>query len=134
MGAISAEHARVITDTMHALPCEVREEHFDEIEADLAGYARQFGLDQFRLIARHLADVLDPDGNPARREYRERQRALNLRQRPDGSVTGSFEGTAEFGEALLTLWTSSPRRSPRPTARRTRAPRRSAATTGCSTR
>jgi hypothetical protein len=102
-GAISAEHARVITATIQAFPVEVREENFEEIEPELANYARQFGLDQFRLLARHLGAVLDPDGTLTDAKYRDRQRALNLRQRPDGSVTGSFEGTAGFGEALQTL-------------------------------
>jgi hypothetical protein len=102
-GAISVEHARTITATIKALPESVREENFDEIEPQLAGYARQFGLDQFRLLARHLVDVLDPDGTLRDAKHRERQRALNIKQRPDGSVTGNFEGTAEFGEALLSL-------------------------------
>jgi hypothetical protein len=102
-GAISVEHARVITATIKAMPVEVWEERFEVIEPQLAGYARQFGLDQFRLLARHLGDVLDPDGTLRDAKHRERQRALNVKQRPDGSVSGSFEGTAEFGEALLTL-------------------------------
>jgi hypothetical protein len=102
-GAISPEHARTVVSTVNALPVEVREETFEQIEAQLACYARQFGLDQFRLLARHLGDVLDPDGTLRDAKHRERQRALNIEQRPDGSVSGSFEGTAEFGEALLSV-------------------------------
>ena len=102
-GAISVEHARIITTTIRALPAQVREESFEQVEPELADYARRFGLDQFRLLARHLSDVLDPDGTLRDAKYRERQRALIVKQRPDGSVAGSFEGTAEFGETLLSV-------------------------------
>ena len=102
-GAISPEHARVITATIAALPAERAGGEFDEIEPELAGYARRFGLDQFRLLARHLGDVLDPGRHPPRRQVPGAAAGLNVRQRPDGSVSGSFEGTAEFGEALLSL-------------------------------
>ena len=87
----------------------------------MAGYARRFGLDQFRLLARHLGDVLDPDGVLRDAKYRDRQRGLNIRQRPDGSVTGSFEGTAEFGEALLSLLDKTA--APKPEADGTKDPR-----------
>jgi hypothetical protein len=120
-GAISPEHARVITSTIHALPADVREESFEQIESELAGYARQITLDQFRLLARHLGDVLDPDGTLKDAKYRDRQRGLSVRQRPDGSVTGSFEGTAEFGETLLTLLDKTA--APRPETDGTKDPR-----------
>jgi hypothetical protein len=81
----------------------VREEKFDQVEPELADYARRFGLDQFRLLARHLGEVLNPDGILRDATYRDRQRGLTIRQRPDGSVTGGFEGTAALGEALLAI-------------------------------
>ena len=44
-----------------------------------------------------------PTASCATPTYRDRQRGLTLNQRPDGSVTGSFDGTATLGEALLTV-------------------------------
>ncbi|HEY2673732.1 MAG TPA: DUF222 domain-containing protein [Rugosimonospora sp.] len=93
----------MISSTIQGLPVQLRDEVFEEVEPELAGYARRFGLDQFRLLARHLGSVLDPDGVLKDAKYRERQRGLSFRQRPDGSVSGSFEGTAEFAEALLSV-------------------------------
>ena len=37
-----AQHAKVVIDTVEALPDAVRAEHEDQVEADLVGYARQF--------------------------------------------------------------------------------------------
>jgi hypothetical protein len=103
VGAVSPEHARIISSTINGLPVEVREDSFEEVEPELAGYARQFGLDQFRLLARHLGAVLDPDGVLNDAKHRDRQRGLSFRQRPDGSICGTFEGTVEFAEALLSI-------------------------------
>ena len=133
-GAISVEHARVVTGTIKALPAALRDEQFDEIEAELVDYARRFNLDQFRLLARHLGDVLDPDGSLRDAKYRERQRALNVRQRPDGSVSGSFEGTAEFGEALLAILDKCAAPKPEADGVKDRGLPPSGGTTVCSTR
>ena len=55
-----------------------------------------------KIVARRLIETVDPDGVLRDVEYRDRRRSLVIHQRADGSVVGTFDGTAEFGELLLT--------------------------------
>jgi hypothetical protein len=56
-----------------------------------------------RLIARRVADTLDPDGTLASDADRTRRRQLDVHQRPDGSATVRGELDAVCAEALLTV-------------------------------
>jgi hypothetical protein len=88
-GEIGTGQLRVITETMVLLPTSVPEPARERVEADLAGYARDFDPRRLRIIARRMLDVLDPDGpepaddptpaTPARGE-------LWLRDRRDGRL------------------------------------------------
>ncbi|MGH3825083.1 MAG: DUF222 domain-containing protein [Pseudonocardiaceae bacterium] len=92
-GKIGTGQLRVITETMVLMPASVPEPARERVEADLAGYARDFDPRRLRIIARRMVDFLDPDGpepandptsvTPARGE-------LWLRDRRDGCL--GFEG------------------------------------------
>ena len=99
-GEISDRHARIIVKTIEKLPDELRAEHGAEIERDLVGYAERFDPHHVARLAEHIRYCYDPDGTLDDLEERENSRAISVQQRPDGSVSGSFDGTAEFGEFL----------------------------------
>ena len=102
-GEISPKHAALIGDTIDKLPSSVDEA--GEVaghEAFLVDQARQFTPETLKIVARRLLETVDPDGVLRDVEYRDRRRSLVIHQRPDGSVFGTFDGTAEFGELLLT--------------------------------
>ena len=100
-GAISPAHARIVTTTIDTLPADIRDERFDELEGFLVSQARQFAPPTLARVARRLSETLAPDGKEP--GYRDRIRHLTIRQRPDGSSSGSFELTAHATEALLTV-------------------------------
>lgn len=89
-GEIGTGQLRVITETMLLMPTTVPEPARERVEAQLAGYARDFDPRRLRILARRLLDVVDPDGSeptvddptpatPARGE-------LWLRARRDGRL------------------------------------------------
>lgn len=61
-GQIGTGQLKVITETMVLLPASVPEPARERVEADLAGYARDFDPRRLRIIAQRMVDVLDPDG------------------------------------------------------------------------
>jgi hypothetical protein len=88
-GEIGAGQLRVITETMGATPASVPEPVRERVEADLAGYARDFDPRRLRTIAHRVLAHLDPDGSkpaddpaPATRTRGE----LWLRDRRDGRL------------------------------------------------
>ena len=128
-GSISPAAAAVIVRTVDALPGAVQTV---EVEAELVGYATTLDVDALGKAAQRLRGYYDQDGTLKEADHRERRREFTLRQRPDGSVHGSFEGTAELGEHLHTLFAAlaapapRDRRRQRPPHRRAAAPRRAA--------
>ena len=62
-GEIGAGQLRVITETMGATPASVPEPVRERVEADLAGYARDFDPRRLRTIAHRVLAHLDPDGS-----------------------------------------------------------------------
>ena len=100
-GSICPAAAGLIVRTVDKLP-----EGADsvQVENDLVGYARTLDLDAFGKAAQLMGHCYNPDGQFKEAEYRERRREINMSQRPDGSVHGSFEGTAEFGEHLQAVF------------------------------
>ena len=99
-GEISERHASVIVATVDKLPDAVQAAHGEQIERDLVRYARQFEPNQLRTLALKISHCYDPDGRLTDVGYREKHRELSFAQRPDGSCSGTFEGTAEFAEFL----------------------------------
>ncbi|MGH3694420.1 MAG: DUF222 domain-containing protein [Pseudonocardiaceae bacterium] len=67
-GQIGAGQLKVITDTMAALPASVPEPARERVEADLAGYARDFDPRRLRIIAHRMLAILDPDGPEPRED------------------------------------------------------------------
>ncbi|MDX1875490.1 HNH endonuclease signature motif containing protein [Mycolicibacterium sp. 120266] len=61
-GAITAEHIRIITKTLKKLPAGVDGPTRADAEAQLATYATAHDPDTLRRLAKHLLEVLDPDG------------------------------------------------------------------------
>ena len=111
-GAISPTQARVVTQTVEALPAEVAADNAHDVEAFLVEQARQFEPRTLRVISRRLLDTVDPDGTLTSDADRQRHRFFTARQRPDGSVYGSFDLEPLAGEALLTVLDTQAR--PRP--------------------
>jgi hypothetical protein len=100
-GELSERHAALIVKTIHDLPLAIRDERGEELEAELVGYALRFDPDQLARLARRLSACLDPDGVLHDAKERDRLRALNVLQRPDGSARINGELTAEAAEYLL---------------------------------
>lgn len=102
-GRISAAHARVVAQTLDALPHAVAAEKDREVELFLVEQAAQFEPRTLRLIARRLLDTVDPDGTLSDEADRARRRHVTTTRRADGSVHGSFDLEPLTGEALLTV-------------------------------
>jgi hypothetical protein len=111
-GMISERHARVIVDTVARLPEAVQAEHGEQIETELVGFADRFDPHQLAKLGLRISAYYDPDGRDAEVGYRDKHRTLSLHQRPDGSCSGSFEGTAEFAEFLQTTFDAFARPTP----------------------
>ncbi len=88
---------------MSALPHAVAAEHDRAVEEFLTGQARMVTPASLRLIARRVADTLDPDGTLTEEADRVRRRGLDVQQRPDGSATVRGELDAVCAEALLSV-------------------------------
>src|SRR4051794_38158741 len=100
-GAIGPAAAAVIVRTVDRLPDGAPTE---QVEIDLVGHARTLDVDALNKAAELIRYCYDQDGQYADAKHRDRTRDFTLHQRPDGSVHGSFEGTAEFGEQLQGLF------------------------------
>ncbi|HZC53582.1 MAG TPA: DUF222 domain-containing protein [Mycobacterium sp.] len=99
-GSLSERQARIITATIDKLPEQLREEHWDEIETDLVGYAQRFDPIGLAKIAERIRYCYDPDGSLDDVEYRAKQRGFSLNKRADGSAKLSGEATPELTELL----------------------------------
>jgi hypothetical protein len=106
-GQLGVGQLRVITQTLAALPASVPEPVRERVEADLAGYARNFAPRALRVIAGRIVATLDPDG-PAPRDDEPVTGApargeLWLRDRRDGRL--GLEGwlDAEHGAMVRSL-------------------------------
>lgn len=84
-GAISAEHASVITRAIKKIPAPLKAEYAVDLEVSLVEAARQFQPLQVARLAQRALAMLDPDGaEPDDREH-ERQRGGVLCDNADGS-------------------------------------------------
>ncbi|HEY8827919.1 MAG TPA: DUF222 domain-containing protein [Jatrophihabitantaceae bacterium] len=101
-GAISPAHARIITDSVQALPAVVQAEHHESVQEFLVEQAHVLNPRQLAQVAHRLRDTLDPDGTLADERDRHRRRDLRIRRRSDGSAHVEGELTALCAEALLT--------------------------------
>ena len=81
-GAISPAHARVITHTVFKLPAAVRAEHGAQVEQLLVTHAAQFDPSVLAKLARHVLDVLNPDGTHDNEHDRDRKRDFTMTIRP----------------------------------------------------
>ena len=101
-GEISAEHARVIADTVEKLPDEVAAVEDRNVEQGLLAEALTRDPASLARYAEYVRYYLDQDGRYNELAYQERRRYFDFRRRPDGTV--HFEGdlTAEAAEFLET--------------------------------
>lgn len=127
-GQISQRHAAVITHTVTTLPAAVQVTSDLAVEAILLGHAHDLDPRLLKIAARDLAAALDPDGLLT--DEGDRRRQLSCRQRPDGTVHGSFELDPIAGEALLTALDTLAQPQPQPELDGVKDPR-SGATTRC---
>ncbi|MGA9374896.1 MAG: HNH endonuclease signature motif containing protein [Mycobacterium sp.] len=95
-GEITAEHVRIILSTIEQLPAGVDAATRGDAEALLAAIAAEQAPEALRKAARHLLDVIDPDGPEPEDEAAERRAAMR------GFVLGPqrADGMSEFGGVL----------------------------------
>ncbi|MHA3020061.1 HNH endonuclease signature motif containing protein [Mycobacterium sp. BMJ-28] len=95
-GELTSEHVRIITRTMKKLPPYVDEPARADAEALLASYAAVYDPDTLRRLAKHLLDVIDPDGPEPNdddiAERREDRRTFVLEPQDDQGMS-DFHGT-----------------------------------------
>jgi hypothetical protein len=99
--AVSGEHIAVIRAVLAALPPRL-EEHREQLEADLAGWARTFDPRALGLLGRRRLSVLDPDG-PEPRDADPTRSRLSLVEQGTGFAVGGWlgrEDTAVLRTAL----------------------------------
>lgn len=102
-GAISPDHVVRIAKTVASVP----DEHALQVDADLAGLAREFTPSQLGRLGQRMVDALDPDGaEPADPTVTEAQNTLDLKEHEDGSLSGRFELGAESAAVLRPLLSS----------------------------
>ncbi len=63
-GVIDRAHVATVLATLRTLPVTIDDALRIEAEQQLVSYAVDLDADQFRTVAAHLAEVLDPDGTP----------------------------------------------------------------------
>src|SRR5919204_2542965 len=98
--AISERQARIVRETIEKLPEKIRDEHQDEIEAELVGFAERFDPIPLAKLDERIRYCYDPDGTLEDGAYRDKQRDVTLHKRADGSSKLSGECTAELTELL----------------------------------
>ena len=102
-GSISTAHARIVTDTVDALPAAVQAEHDETVETFLVEQAQNFDPKVLAKVAHRISDTLNPDGTEDTERDRARKRELRIARRPDGSAHVEGELTAICTQALLTV-------------------------------
>ena len=86
-GTISAAHARIVTDTVDALPAAVQAEHDQSVETFLVEQAQIFDPKLLAQVAHRLRATLDQDGILADEAHRHRRRDLTIRHAATGPAT-----------------------------------------------
>lgn len=86
--AISAEHVTAIRAVLAALPAHLSAHH-DALEADLAGWARDFDPATVRTLGRRALEYLDPDG-PAPRGTDPASTRFSLTPQGSGYLIGGW--------------------------------------------
>jgi hypothetical protein len=99
-GAISAEHAKVITGVIEELPPAMEPGQVTGVEERLVAEAARFDPSVLARIGRHLLDWINPDGTEDRDTGHERRRHATLTTRRDGCG----ELHARLTPAALAQW------------------------------
>src|SRR6201999_1262410 len=86
-GDISAEHARVIIDTIDELPLDVQAEHAPAVEATLVAESLRFHPKIVGGLGNRIQDQLNPDGVQPSEEEHERRRQASFTHHRDRSAT-----------------------------------------------
>src|SRR6185437_9524670 len=105
-GAISAEHAAAIAETVEKIPAADRAEHAAAVETTLLGHARTVDPRTVWLLGQRILAHLDPDGpSPDQQRLQQAHRQVNLDRLPDstGLLTGRLTPTCQaIWDAILT--------------------------------
>jgi Domain of unknown function (DUF222) len=102
-GAVSAEHADVVVKTLAALPAVARKEHGELVEQLLVREATNFDPTLLARLARHTANVVDPDGSLRDQDWQDRNRTASLMANGDGTGTLRAILTAQAFDKLQTV-------------------------------
>src|SRR6185437_6289893 len=85
-GAIGAEHAAAIADTVEKIPVPDRAEHASAVEATLLEHARTSDPRTVWLLGQRILAHLDPDGpSPDEQRLQQAHRQVNLDRLPDST-------------------------------------------------
>lgn len=103
-GAIGPEHVEAIRGAVEALPPSATVQERAEAERILCEAATTTRPGLLARLGREISARLDPDGDRPREDLLEKpMRRLEVRQRPDGGVSGSFDLDSESGALLTNL-------------------------------
>src|SRR6185437_10855243 len=105
-GAIGAEHAAAIADTVERIPASDRAAHATAVESTLLEHARTVDPHTVKLLGQRILAHLDPDGlSPEEQRLQQSHRSVNLDRLPDstGLLDGRLTPTCQaIWEAVLT--------------------------------
>ena len=123
-GEVSAEHARIILDTIGKLPGPVREHAGAVVEAEMATAATKVTPADLEVLARDVMVRADPDGTLRDIDHAHKQRGLRLwKKRGQAGYTLQADLDQETGEAarvVLDAWSKPAPAAPTPDASRAR--------------
>ncbi|MGH3728618.1 MAG: DUF222 domain-containing protein [Micromonosporaceae bacterium] len=120
-GSVAVSHARVIIDTLEALPPEVPLSTRAEAESFLVEQAQVFDPLRLARLGRRVLDVVDPeaaDADEARRLEAQERRAYQRRHlsfTPDGRGSVWLKGQLDTESAAVVRRALDPLAAPRPT-------------------
>jgi hypothetical protein len=103
-GELSTGHAKVITQTVAAIPAKLSFEVAGPVEQFLVEQAKHLDPKQLAAAAQRLLATVDPDGAAPREEEQQRRRGFDLVHKPDGRwLVAGREVTDEFAAVWSTL-------------------------------
>ena len=111
-GAVSAEHAKVVANTMAAMPTSLDAEQVQAAERELAGWARQYDPAEVANLGKALVHLLDADTLDEREQRAYDRRELHLTDLGDGSTR--IRGQLDTASAAIVRAALDPLAAPMP--------------------
>ena len=123
-GAVSAEHAKVVANTMAAMPTCLDAEQVQAAERELAGWAGQYDPAEVASLGKALVHLLDADTLEEREQRAYDRRELHLNDLGDGSTR--IRGQLDTESAAIIRAALDPLAAPMPATEENGKDRRSA--------